>query len=377
MTAHGSIPLWVVLGTRPEAVKLAPLLHALQREPWCRVTTLATGQHQELLADTLAGFGLAPDIDLSPMQPGQSVAALASRTLAALDERLAAAQGTPAWPRLVLAQGDTSSVLAAGLSAFWRQVPFAHIEAGLRTGDLTQPFPEEAHRSLVSRLAALHFAPTAAARANLLREGVDDSTIHVVGNTVIDALLWAAARAPRSAHAPADGRRLLLATVHRRENDGAPLREICRALRQLAARGDVQVLLPVHPRPEVQATVQAQLAGVPHIALVPPLPYLELVAALRDCALVLTDSGGLQEEAPALGKPVLVLRQQTERPEVVQLGGAQVVGTGTAAIVQAAGRLLDDTAAFDAMAQPRFPYGRGDAAERIVAVLRAHFGTPL
>jgi UDP-N-acetylglucosamine 2-epimerase (non-hydrolysing) len=354
----------VVVGTRPEAVKLAPVVHALRRSSSLRCRVLATAQHRELLDRTLAFFGIVADVDLDLMRPGQGLADLTARALAALDPVLAAEA-----PDLVLAQGDTTTVLATALAAFYRRLPFAHVEAGLRTGDLAQPFPEEANRVLVARLARLHFAPTERAAANLHREGIDAAAVHVVGNTAVDAVLWTAARVDARAFAPADGRRLVLVTAHRRESLGEPLVELCRAIAALADRGDVEVLFPVHPNPRVRATVHGVLAARRHVRLCDPLGYPEMVAAMQASTLILTDSGGVQEEAPSLGRPVLVLRNVTERPEGVAAGAARLVGTSRDAIVAAAGALLDDAAAYAAMARVRNPYGDGASADAIAAIL--------
>jgi len=354
----------VVVGTRPEAVKLAPVVHALRREAWASCRVLAVAQHRELLDRTLAFFGIVPEVDLGLMRPGQGLADLTARAIAAIDPVLVEEE-----PDLVIAQGDTTTVLATALCAFYRAIRFAHVEAGLRTGDLAQPFPEEGNRSLVARLARWHFAPTPAAAANLRREGIDDARIHVVGNTAIDALLWASPRVDASAWAARPGSRLLLVTAHRRESLGAPLGELCQALASLANRPDVEILFPVHPNPRVRSTVERMLAGRPRIRLCDPLDYPEMVAAMQASELILTDSGGVQEEAPALGKPVLVLRDVTERGEAVEAGAARLVGMRRDDVVGAASQLLDDPTAYEAMARVRNPFGRGDSARAIVDVL--------
>jgi UDP-N-acetylglucosamine 2-epimerase (non-hydrolysing) len=354
-----------VVGTRPEAVKMAPVVQELRRRPWARVRVLATAQHREMLDQVLGLFAIAPDRDLDLMRPNQTLAALTARLLGALDEALEQER-----PWAVLAQGDTTTVLATALACFYRRITFGHVEAGLRTGDLAYPFPEEMNRSVAGRLASVHFAPTASARENLLREGVAPGCIHVTGNTVIDALLQVAAReAPPPEGAP-PGARLLLVTAHRRENFGAPLAEICRALLTLVERNpDVHVLYPVHLNPNVSEPVRAALGGHPRVTLCPPLDYLPFVAAMKRSTLILSDSGGVQEEAPALGKPVLVLRAETERPEAVAEGVVKLVGTDHDAIVGAAQRLLDDADAYRAMARGVSPYGDGHAAGRIADVL--------
>lgn len=363
-------PCLVVVGTRPEAVKLAPVVRALRAESWVRVRVVATAQHRHLLDRTLNAFDLRVDRDLDLMQGDQSPTATLARTLAALEPVLVQER-----PAFALAQGDTTTVLATALACAYARVPFAHVEAGLRTGDRSQPFPEELHRELVSRLAALHFAPTEVARDHLVREGVPARDVHVVGNPGIDALLAVADRVDANAWTPPPGQRLLLATAHRRESFGAPMVSICRALRTLAERSDVAVVLPVHPNPAVREVVHRELGGRPRVRLVEPLDYPDMVALMRASHFVLTDSGGVQEEAPALAKPVLVLRHTTERAEGVAAGASVLVGTDERAIVAAATRLLDDPEAHAAMARPRFPFGRGDAAARIAAVLRMRFGS--
>ncbi len=353
-----------VVGTRPEAVKLAPVVIALRRRLGVDCRVLATGQHRELLDHTLAFFDIVPDRDLGLMLPGQSLSDLAARALAALDPVLADEA-----PDVVLGQGDTTTVLATALAAFHRRVPFAHVEAGLRTGDLARPFPEEANRALVARLAHVHFAPTALAADNLRREGIDPTHVHVVGNTAVDALRWAASRVDAARFAPAAGRRLVLVTAHRRESLGEPLVSVCHAVAAIADRADVEVLFPVHPNPGVRATVERELAGRARLRLCEPLGYPEMVAAMRASTLILTDSGGVQEEAPALGVPVLVLRDVTERPEGVAAGAARLVGTDRDRIVAAANTLLDDADVYAAMAVVRHPYGDGGSADAIAEVL--------
>jgi UDP-N-acetylglucosamine 2-epimerase (non-hydrolysing) len=359
----------VVVGTRPEAVKLAPVIHALRRQPWAETRVLATAQHRQMLDQIHAFFGIRPDRDLDAMRPGQGLADLTARLLSGLDPVLAEER-----PELVLAQGDTTTVMVTALACFYRQIAFGHVEAGLRTGDVKNPFPEELNRVLVGRMAALHFAPTDGSQQNLLREGTPAATVHVTGNTVIDALLWAAERVDTAPFQPAAGKRLVLVTAHRRENFGAPFEAVCAALRDIADRGDVQLLYPVHPNPNVHDVAHRLLGEHPAIRLVAPLDYPAMVAAMRACSLILTDSGGVQEEAPSLGKPVLVLRTTTERPEGVAAGAAKLVGTDRARIVSEAKRLLDDPAAHAAMASVKNPYGDGHAADRIVDACRRHFG---
>lgn len=356
-----------LVGTRPEAIKMAPVVRALVARDALEVRLVLTGQHPHLAAAALASFGLVAERDLGVMQPGQGLNATLGRLLLALDPLLAEAP-----PALVLAQGDTTTVMAAALACFHRGIPFAHVEAGLRTGDVQNPFPEEFYRQSATRLARLHFAPTAGARSALLREGVAEAAIHVTGNTVVDALLETAGRLPP---APLPARPRVLLTLHRRESFGAPAARVFRAVLALCARlPELEVVYPVHPNPAIRAAAEATFAGHPQLRLLPPLDYPDLVAALRGARLALTDSGGLQEEAPALGVPVLVLRTQTERPEALAMGAARLVGTDTARILAEATRLLRDPVAHAAMARGVSPYGDGRAAARIAAIVAAHLG---
>ncbi len=374
----------VVLGTRPEAIKLAPVARALAADPGLRACVWATGQHREMARAVLADFGVAPDIDLDLMRPGQTLSGLAAAVLAGLDPVLEREA-----PALVLVQGDTTTALAAALAAFHRRVPVGHVEAGLRTDDITSPWPEELNRRLVTPLARLHFAATPAAAANLAREGVPAADVHVVGNPVIDALLATVKRVesdpPRVPGLPpgllAGSGRVVLVTVHRRESFGAGVRDVCRAILTLAERfPDATFVLPVHPNPEVRAAVDevVRAAARPNILLTDPLPYPAFVAVFARAALVLSDSGGVQEEAPALGKPVLLLRDTTERPEAVDAGTVELVGTDPGRIVAAASRLLSDPAALAARSVRRDVFGDGTAADRIAKVCAAFVagGTP-
>ncbi len=368
----------VVVGTRPEAIKMAPVVRMLESDGRFAPILCATGQHRALLADALAAFGLVPDIDLDLMETGQRPATLAARVLAGIDKVII--RHRPAW---VLVQGDTVTTAAAAQAAFYARTPLAHVEAGLRSGDRAHPFPEEGNRCMVAPLADLHFAPTVEARANLLAEGVDQQRIHVTGNTAIDAVLMTAEAVqadrqlvdemttaiPVLAHARRTGRRLVLVTAHRRESFGRGLLRICSAVMRLAERQDVIVVWPVHPNPQVHEAVHRLLGRHRRIHLIAPLPYRRFVWLLCQADLVLTDSGGIQEEAPALGRPVLVLRKVTERPEAVTAGAARLVGTDPERIATEAARLLDDPAAHAAMATRRLPFGDGRAAERIVKVL--------
>lgn len=355
-----------IVGTRPEGIKMAPLIQALKREPWARVTVLATAQHRDLLDQVLALFDIQPDVDLDIMRANQTLPELTSRLITALVATFAELA-----PDVVLAQGDTTTVMTAALVAFYQRIAFGHVEAGLRTHDLDNPFPEEMNRVVAGHLARWHFVPTERSRQNLLREGIPDTAIHVTGNTVIDALLKVAAN-DWPLDIPLDPqRRLVLVTAHRRENFGEPLRAICRAIRALADRyEDIEVLYPVHPNPNVTAVAHELLGDHPRIRLCQPLDYAPFVEAQKRAFLILTDSGGVQEEAPALGKPVLVMRTETERPEAVDEGVVRLVGTDEAVIVREATRLLDDSAAYRDMARGVSPYGDGKAAPRIVAVLR-------
>jgi UDP-N-acetylglucosamine 2-epimerase (non-hydrolysing) len=356
------------VGTRPEAVKMAPVILALQESGQFDCRVLATAQHRQMLDQVLEFFGLRPDVDLDIMRPNQALAALTARLLEQIDEVLEREK-----PDAVLAQGDTTTVMATALACFYRRIPLGHVEAGLRTWDLQNPFPEEANRVIAGRLARWHFAPTASSRDNLLQEGIPAADIVVTGNTVIDALLMTARRElPMPIELPPD-RRMVLVTAHRRENFGAPFRAVCAALRTLAQRNpEVAFLYPVHPNPNVKDVAHAMLSGLPNFTLGEPLDYAPFVAAMKRSHFIISDSGGVQEEAPALGKPVLVLRDETERPEAVDEGVVRLVGPHEEAIVQAAQQLLDDPAAYAAMARGVSPYGDGQAAGRIVKVLRDH-----
>ncbi|MCO6427294.1 non-hydrolyzing UDP-N-acetylglucosamine 2-epimerase [Nitrosomonas communis] len=358
-----------VVGTRPEAIKMAPVIQALKNEPWVDLRVLATAQHRHLLDQVLNVFGIEPDIDLNIMRPNQALTTLTARLLLDLDDVLLAEK-----PDAVLVQGDTTTVLAVALACFYQGIPVGHVEAGLRTWNINNPFPEEANRVITGKLAHWHFVPTEGSRHNLLREGVADEKIFITGNTVIDALLTIAARNITLPLQIEPDRRLVLITAHRRENFGEPLRHICLAIQALAQKNpDVDFLFPVHPNPNVTDIVNKLLANKPNIHLSAPLDYVHFVAALKRSYLILTDSGGIQEEAPALGKPVLVLRDETERPEAIEQGVAKLVGTHVDHIMQATQHLLDDTTIYQAMAKGISPYGDGHAAERIVNVLKEHF----
>lgn len=351
-----------IVGTRPEAIKMAPVIAALRASSWARCVVVVTAQHRDLLDQMLAQLHVPVDHDLNLMTDGQTSAELIARMLPILDQVMKQEQAD-----VVLAQGDTATVFAAALSAFHLKIPFGHIEAGLRTGDLTQPFPEEGYRQMVARIARWHFAPTEGAAAYLRAENLVPEHIHVTGNTGIDTLLHTVEKLGPS---PEQKKRTILLTAHRRENFGAPLRSIFAAVREIVdRRGDVEVVYPVHPNPNVKSMAKELLSGHPRIHLVPPQDYFEFIGLMRGATLILTDSGGIQEEAPALAKPVLVLRETTERPEAVHAGTALLVGTQRQAIVDAAMHLLDDEKVYSKMAQGASPYGDGRAAARITAIL--------
>ena len=357
--------LAVLVGTRPEAIKMAPVIRAIEAVPDARCSLVLTGQHRDLVQPILDLFGLHAVHDVQVMREHQSLGALTARALAGLDAWLEAAQ-----PDAVLGQGDTVSVLAGSLASFFRRIPFAHVEAGLRTQNPLLPFPEEMNRRLTAQVARWHFAPTEGARTALLREGHPAAHIEVTGNTVIDALLEVLAM-PRPADLPGDeGRPYVLVTVHRRENHGDALVRITDALRALAARyPEIDWILPVHPNPSVRGAVQRFLSGFANIRLIEPVPYGHFCWLMRGARLILCDSGGIQEEAPALGVPVLVLRDETERPEAVAIGANRLVGTTTEAIVEGTRALLEDDALYARMASAGSPFGDGHAAERIVTRL--------
>ena len=349
---------------------MAPVILALKREQWAEVTVLATAQHREMLDQVLALFEITPDIDLNIMRPNQSLTALMGRLLLEMESVLNTVK-----PDVVVVQGDTTTVLAVTLACFSQRIPVAHVEAGLRTGDMQYPFPEEANRVLAGRLVTRHFAPTMRARENLLREGVAPDTIDMTGNTVIDALLMTARRNPQLGIPLDANKRLVLVTAHRRENFGQPFREICEALKESARLNpDVQFLFPVHPNPHVKDVVHSTLAASPNIMLSQPLDYGPFVAAMKAAYCIVTDAGGVQEEAPALGKPVLVLRDETERPEAVEEGVVKLVGPHRDRIVVELHRLLNDPVAYQSMAKGISPYGDGRSADRIVDTLRRCFG---
>ena len=363
----------LVFGTRPEAIKMAPVVHALLGDERVRTLVCVTGQHRQMLDQILDTFAIKPDFDLNVMQPGQSLAGLTARAITQLDEFLAREK-----PALLLVQGDTTTAFAAALTAFYHKVPVGHVEAGLRTGNLMSPWPEEANRVLVSRLAALHFPPTNESMANLVKEGVPAERIHMTGNTVVDALLFTVKQVEANppaipgltAEQLADGQRLVLITGHRRENFGGSFEAICRAIAELARRfPDVRFVYPVHLNPNVREPVERilQPAKLQNVHLLEPLPYREFIALFRQATLVLSDSGGVQEEAPSLGKPVLLMRDTTERPEAVAAGAVKLVGADYDRIVAETTRLLTDADLYRSMSAVSNPYGDGRAAQRIAA----------
>jgi len=359
------------IGTRPEAIKMAPVILALKKcqEIDCRI--LATAQHRQMLDQVLRIFEINADIDLNIMRPGQTLTTLTARLLRSLDSVLKAEQ-----PDAVLAQGDTTTVMTIALACFYDKIPFGHVEAGLRTGDMGNPFPEEMNRVVAGRLAKWHFAPTESARQNLLNEGISADEVFVTGNTVIDALLSTAERETPLPFPLSPDKRLVLLTAHRRENFGEPFKNICRAVLSLVEHNpDVHVVYPVHPNPNVKNVAYSLLDKHPGITLCDPLDYLPFVEVMKRSYFILSDSGGVQEEAPALGKPVLVLRRVTERPEAVLEGVVQLVGTAYDDITRAAQLLLDNKTAYKEMARGVSPYGDGRAAHRIASVLLKHFAS--
>ncbi|MGQ9656537.1 MAG: non-hydrolyzing UDP-N-acetylglucosamine 2-epimerase [Fimbriimonadales bacterium] len=359
-----------VCGTRPDAIKMAPVVRALREDPAFTVRLVATGQHREMLDQVLRLFDLTPDVDLNIMTPHQTLTAMTVRMLEGLDKVL---RETPA--DVVLAQGDTTTTFVAALMAFYHKIPFGHVEAGLRTYDKYQPFPEEMNRRLAAPIAEFHFAPTEAARQNLLREGIAAERIWVTGNTGIDAVQWVA-RQPLNSDDPVLQRalqhtgRVLLLTTHRRENWGEPMTAIASAVRDLLEQfDDLLLLAPMHRNPIVRQSLVPILGDHPRAVLTEPLDYAPFVHAMRRADIILTDSGGVQEEAPAFGKPILVLRETTERPEGVAAGNATLVGADRTRIVEETARLLTDPDAYAQMARATNPYGDGHAAERIRTIL--------
>jgi UDP-N-acetylglucosamine 2-epimerase (non-hydrolysing) len=364
------IPVSIIVGTRPEAIKMAPVIQKFRSAAQFNTQVILTGQHREMVDQVMALFNLTADRDLAIMKPSQTLTDITCWSLQGLEALFQESQ-----PRLVLVQGDTTTAFAATLAAFYQKIPVGHIEAGLRTDNLYNPYPEEANRRLISQLTSLHFAPTTLAVENLQKSNVPGA-IHHTGNTVIDALLTVAQQRPACTIPNLDWQqyRVILATVHRRENWGAPLLDIANSFLQiLETFPDTALLLPLHRNPTVREPLQAKLGNHPRIFLTEPLDYAELVGAIQRCDLLLTDSGGLQEEAPSLGKPVLVLRETTERPEAVMAGTAKLVGTNPAAIASAASELLGDPQAYEIMAKAVNPFGDGKASERILAISSQYF----
>ena len=363
----------LIFGTRPEAIKLCPVIRTLRQEPArFDVKVCVTAQHREMLDQVLEAFDVKPDHDLDLMLPGQTLFESTSRILAGLEAVLKSEK-----PDMTIVQGDTTTTLCGALAAFYQRVPVAHVEAGLRTGDMRQPFPEEMNRVLTSRVTDLHFAPTEKAAANLRQEGVASESITVTGNTGIDAVLYVRDGLEQSKLRGCDwpqldpGKKLIVVTAHRRESFGGGFDRICRALAEIANRGDVQVIYPVHPNPNVQDPVQRHLATHPNIRLIAPLSYVPFVDLMRRAYLVITDSGGIQEEGPSLGKPILVLREKTERPEAVSAGTVKLVGTDERRIVTEATLLLENREIYESMTRVHNPYGDGHASQRISAVIHS------
>jgi UDP-N-acetylglucosamine 2-epimerase (non-hydrolysing) len=375
VSLRSRVKAMVVFGTRPEAIKLAPVVLALEAHDAFNVVAVSSGQHRDMIAPICRLFDITPDHDLAVMKPGQSLDHVTAAVIERLGECLRLEQ-----PDVVIVQGDTTTAFASALAAFYHKVPVAHVEAGLRTGDMTSPWPEEANRVLIGRLAAWHYPPTAGAAANLIAEGAATGNVLTTGNTVIDAARFVASR-QTPAYCDAAGGRLglggrpfLLFTMHRRESFGADIDRVFRALDRFARLHAIDVLFPVHPNPNVFGPAHALLASNPHIHLVAPLDYDEMVFALGHCRFVITDSGGLVEEAPTFGKPVLVLRETTERRESVDAGGAFMVGTDTRLLIDLAGELLADGPRFAAMSRAPNPFGDGHAATRIADHLAAALG---
>jgi UDP-N-acetylglucosamine 2-epimerase (non-hydrolysing) len=369
------VRLLCVFGTRPEAIKLCPLVRELRGRPSeFDVHVCVTAQHRSMLDQVLEAFAVQPDYDLDLMQPGQSLSALTARILSGMEPVLESHR-----PDLVVVQGDTATTLGASLAAFYQRIPIAHVEAGLRTGDMSQPFPEEMNRVVAARLADLHFAPTQGAAANLVAEGVPPARVHVTGNTGIDAVLYVRDLLESGALqdcAPAftaNGRRLILVTSHRRESFGPGFERVMRALARIACRPELEIVYPVHRNPQVLGPAHELLGGRPNVHLIEPLPYVPFVGLMRRACFLITDSGGIQEEAPSLGKPVLVLREKTERPEAVEAGTVKLVGTDEDRIVRETERLLDDREEYERMTRVHNPYGDGNACLRIADAVAAFF----
>jgi len=361
--------IFVFLGTRPEVIKMAPVILALKKEPWANLKIILTAQHRELLDQMLAVFDIKADEDFNIMKPDQALPELTAELIKRISDFLRERK-----PDLVLAQGDTTTVMATAISCFYEKIPFGHVEAGLRSGDLYNPFPEEFNRIVADRLAELNFAPTERARQNLLREGIPEEKIFVTGNTVIDALLMTAKKEvaiPKVDSYLKNRHKLMLITFHRRESFGKPLNEVLQAVKELTQkRKELIVLYPVHPNPNVREEAYKILQGIERVILAEPLDYISFISAMKKSYIILTDSGGIQEEAPALGKPVLVARDITERPEVIEHGLGKLVGRSKERIISEVEKLLEDEDYYKSMAKGYSPYGDGRASERIVEIIK-------
>jgi UDP-N-acetylglucosamine 2-epimerase (non-hydrolysing) len=359
----------IVFGTRPDAVKMAPVVHRMAADPAINCITIVTAQHREMLDEVLGLFEIKPAYDLKVMTEGQSLTDVSTRVLERMSSVLEDSK-----PDVVLVHGDTTTSTASALAAYYKKIPVGHVEAGLRTDTIYEPFPEEMNRRLTGVLATHHFAPTPTAKANLLAEGKKPASIVVTGNTVIDAFLWVNARLQPGDAPEVDTPRMLFVEAHRRENLGEPMAQICRALKTVVeTHPDLSIVWPVHPNPQVVEVVRRVLDGVPRVRLTQPMSYRKLVAAIGRATLIATDSGGLQEEGPCLGRPVLVLRRVTERPEGIIAGTLRLVGTDEATVTRNLNELLDDRNAYDMMAKASNPYGDGKAAGRIAQALLAHY----
>lgn len=354
-----------VIGTRPEAIKMAPVIIALQKCSWAKVKILATAQHREMMDQVLEIFDIKPDYDLNTMRENQTLTNLTASLLVGVGKILDEEK-----PDIVLVQGDTTTVMAVTLASFYRHIPVGHVEAGLRSGNKYNPFPEEVNRIITGHLAQWHFAPTEKAKANLLHEGLSADNIYVTGNTVIDALFYVLNKNIKTKINFPENTRGILVTTHRRENFGKNLQNICQAIKILANKyDDCYFIFPVHPNPNVQTVVKQNLSGIKNICLCQPLDYVSIINVMKQCTLVISDSGGIQEEAPALGKPVMVLRESTERQEAIEAGVAKLIGTDRDTIVEEVSHLLDDKSAYSNMAHKVSPYGDGHAARRICDIL--------
>ena len=378
MVSQNPAKILLVFGTRPEAIKLFPLVRALQADPRFDARVCVSAQHRGMLDQVLDIAGIVPDHDLDLMKPDQSLDALTAALLLGIGGVIDAEK-----PDRVIVQGDTATAMAGALAAYYRKLPVDHVEAGLRSGNIYHPWPEEVNRKVIGAMASLHFAPTEVSAAALRAENIDPARVHVTGNTVIDALHWVTdriAQQPELAGGLADlekrfaGKRIIGVTSHRRENFGGGLESIARAVREIAARPDVAIVFPVHPNPNVRAVMDGALGGLDNVALIEPLDYPHFARLLGLAEIMLTDSGGVQEEAPALGKPVLVMRETTERPEGVTAGTARLVGTDSTRIVSEIFNLLDDKAAYENMARAHNPFGDGEASRRIVELLAREIG---